>query len=431
MINKLSIFFSVLAVAFGFTACSDDDTPRYHEPDENTTIILNTPPFAQQLYYLQPDGTMEFTVREQPDYGFNASVYYGLEMSLDKQEVYELTPSVLTSSKIEIKQEAFATGLCSLNGVETEEDWNTNLAAQGVQKVYVRATAQLPGVESSLVKSDWVELAQVKGYFAIPQPGFIYLIGSPAGWIEPAASKADALADWRLFETTIGSEIYSGVFDMPASPMFRFYTELNGWDDAKVSFGLKEANDDNTDIELTDGQWQGTLVTGKGNINIPDYTGGKMTIVVNMKDKSIQIMAGAQTVIEPKYIYLIGQPGTWNEPTVANESKFVALVDKTDSGIYSATVKIEDNIDWFNFRFAKALYQVPEGGNAGDAWGAVEWIGCSAGADNYEINLPFTGTANDSQDTWRIMNAQVGDMIKFTVNMSVNPVEVNFETVTE
>lgn len=383
MINKLSILLSVLAVAFGFTACSDDDTPRYHEPDENTTIILNTPPFAQQLYYLQPDGTMEFTVREQPDYGFNASVYYGLEMSLDKQEVYALTPSVLTSSKMEIKQDAFATGLCSLNGVETEEDWNTNLAAQGVQKVYVRATAQLPGVESSLVKSDWVELAQVQGYFAIPQPGFIYLIGSPAGWIEPAASKADALADWRLFETTIGSEIYSGVFDMPASPMFRFYTELNGWDDAKVSFGLKEANDDNTDIELTDGQWQGTLVTGKGNINIPDYAGGKMTIVVNMKDKSIQIMAGAQTVIEPKYIYMVGNNAGWAEPSEANAAKYNnwALVDKTDSGIYTATFDIaEGSLDNGNDLYCR-FYQVLAG------WGAAQWAGNEKDGDNFAITL--------------------------------------------
>lgn len=426
MINRLSILFSALAVAFGFTACSDDDTPRYHEPDENTTIILNTPPFAQQLYLLDPQGTMEFSVKEQPDYGFAASVYYGLEMSLDKQEVYALTPSVLTSSKMEIKQQDFAIGLCSLNGIENEEDWNNNPAAQGVQKVYVRATAKLPTVESSLVKSDWIELAQVQGYFAIPQPGFIYMIGSPGGWTEPAAANADKLAGWRLFETTIGSNIYSGVFDMPAAPMFRFYTELNGWDDASVSFGLKPDNDDNTDIELTDGQWQGTLVEGKGNINIPDYAGGKMTIVVNMKDKSIQIMAGAQAVVEPKYIYLIGQPGEWSEPTVANESKFIALADKTDSGIYTATVEITNNIDWFNFRFAKALYA-----GEGSAWDNVEWIGCAAGADNYEINLPFSGAADDSQNTWRIMNASVGDVIKFTVNTATNPVEVSFETVTD
>lgn len=383
MINRLSILFSALAVAFGFTACSDDDTPRYHEPDENTTIILNTPPFAQQLYLLDPLGTMEFSVKEQPDYGFAASVYYGLEMSLDKQEVYALTPSVLTSSKMEIKQADFATGLCSLNGVENEEDWNNNPAAQEVQKVYVRATAQLPTVESSLVKSDWVELAQVQGYFAIPQPGFIYMIGSPEGWSEPSAANAEKLADWRLFETTIGSQIYSGVFDVPAAPMFRFYTELNGWDDASVSFGLKADDGDNTDIELTDGQWQGTLVVGKGNINIPDYAGGTMTIVVNMKDKSIQIMAGAQAVVEPKYVYMVGNNAGWAEPSESNAAKYNdwALVDKTDSGIYTGTFDIEEgSLDGGNELYCRFYQQLT-------GWGAAQWAGDEAGDKNLAVTL--------------------------------------------
>jgi len=426
MINKLSIFFAMAAVALGFSACSDDDTPKYHEPDADTVMVLNTPPFAQQLYMLSPEGTMSFDVKEQPDYGFAASVNYKLEISLDKNEVYGLTPEVLTSSIISVKQADFATGLCVLNGIESEDDWNNNTAAQGVQTVYVRATAQLPTVESSLVQSNWVELKQVQGYFAIPQPGFIYLIGSPGGWTEPAAANAAALAGWRLFETTIGSEIYSGVFDMPAAPMFRFYTALNGWDDESTSLGLKEANDDNTDIELVDGQWQGTLLVGKGNINIPDYGGGKMTIVVNMKDKSVQIMAGSQAVVEPKYIYLVGQPVGWNAPSIANESKLLALVDKTDSGIYTATTEITSTIDWFNFRFAKTLFD----GTDDDAWGGVEWYGCPDG-DNFEINMPFSGAADDSQNTWRIMNAQVGDKIKFTVNTTTTPATVSFETVTE
>ncbi len=235
MVNKLSIFLAMTAVALGFSACSDDDTPKYHEPDADTVLVLNTPPFAQQLYMLTPGSTMTFDVKEQPDYGFAASVNYGLEMSLDKENIYQLTPSALTSPSMVIKQDDMATGLCVLNNIESEEDWNANTAAQGVQTVYVRATAQLPTVESSLVKSDWVELKQVQGYFAIPQPGAIYLIGSPSGWEEPTESNADKLADRRLFETTIGNQIYSGVFDLPAAPMFRFYTALNGWDDASVS----------------------------------------------------------------------------------------------------------------------------------------------------------------------------------------------------
>lgn len=36
-----------------------------------------------------------------------------------------------------------------------------------------------------------------------------------------------------------------------------------------------------------------------------------MNIVVNMKDKSVQIMAGEQTVIEPKYVYMVGNNAGW------------------------------------------------------------------------------------------------------------------------
>lgn len=368
---------------------------------------------------------MNFAVEKQPDYGFAASVNYGLEVSLDKTNVYDITPEVVTSSNMRIKEQDLAVSLCALNGIETEEDWDNSPTAQGAQTVYVRATAQLPGVDDSLVKSNWVELKQVQGYFAIPQPDAIWLIGNYLGdWIEPAEANAEQLADWRLFETTIGNKIYSGVFDMPAAPIFRFYSTLNGWSDESVSIGSQE-EDNPIAYDLTDGQWQGKVVTGKGSFSFPDFEGGKMTIVVNLNDNTVQIMAGAQVVIETKYIYLVGQPGLWSAPTVANKDDFIALADRTDSGIYTADVEITKEIDWFNFRFAKSLYE----GAADDAWGSVDWIGCGEGSDNYEVQMPYSGPADDSQNTWRIMNANVGDVIRFTVNTSVTPVTVTFETV--
>lgn len=279
-------------LAVAFTGCSDDDTPTYQEP--SAPIVLNTPPFASQLYVLNPSGMMDFSVKEQPNYGFLASVNYGLEVSLDKETVRALAPEKLTSSNIEVKESEVATAMCVLNDIATAEDWEANPKAQEPQTLYVRATAQLPNVEGSKTVSEWITLDKVQPYFAVPVPGYIYIIGTPNGWPTPDENSADALSQWRLFEssTAIGSKVYTGVFDMPEAPIFRFYTALEGWD--ANSYG-SQADDNPVEYTLTDGQWQGKLVAGKGSFSFPDFKGGEMTIVVDLNDNSIQIMAGEQT----------------------------------------------------------------------------------------------------------------------------------------
>lgn len=422
MITKIIPYVAALALMGGFASCNDDDSPAYHEP--TTPLVLNTPPFASQLYVLNPSGMMDFDVAQQPDYGFLASVNYGLEVSLDKENVRSIAPEKLTSTNIEVKESEVAVAMCVLNGIESSEDWENNPAARGAQTLYVRATAELPGVENSLVTSEWVTLDKVQPYFAVPEPGYIYLVGSPEGWVGPDAANEAHYAGWRLFEskTAIGSKVYSGVFDMPEAPLFRFYTALDGWD--SNSYG-SQADDSPVEYTLTDGQWQGKLVPGKGSFSFPDFPGGMMTIVVDLNDNTIQIMAGEQEIVDPKYIYLVGQPVGWDAPMLSNKDKLLPLVDKTDSGIYTATYTLTSDIDWFNFRFAKDLADTD---NADEAWGAVEWIGCPDG-DNYEVDIPFTGSADDSQNTWRIMNSSSGQTIKFTVNTATVPATVSFEVV--
>lgn len=417
-ITKILPYIAAAVILAAFSGCRDDNSPTYRVPTE--PLELNIPPFASQLYILNPDGMMDFSVAKQPDYGFVASVNYGLEVSLDKEKIREIAPEKLTSSNIEVKESEFATAMCVLNGIESSDDWDADPAARAPQTVYVRATAELPGVDGSLVTSEWVTLDKVQPYFAVPEPGFIYLVGTPEGWVGPLPENAAHYADWRLFEskTAIGSKVYSGVFDMPAAPVFRFYTALGSWDENSLG---SQVEDNPVEYTLTDGQWQGKLVAGKGSLSFPDFPGGDMTIVVDLNDNSIQIMAGAQAVVDPKYIYLVGQPVGWVAPCEANKDKLLALVDKTDSGIYTAEYTLDASIDWFNFRFTKTLAPEEEG-----AWDAVEWIGCPDG-DNYEVDMPFSGSADSSQNTWRIMNAVAGQTIKFTVNTSTEPATVSFE----
>ncbi|MCC8114498.1 MAG: SusE domain-containing protein [Bacteroidales bacterium] len=285
--KKIYALMAVAVAALGLTSCNDDTDPKYKAP---TNFTLNTPALADQYYELTEDGTLVFTC-SQPDYGFTASTTYGIQIALSEGgDTYTIAPQTPTSATIRVKASDVATGMCVLRGIESEDDWTQ----PGFIPVYVRATAQLGTHGKSYIESNWIELKHVEGYFALPQPGCIYLVGSPCGWPEPSEANAGALADWRIFEKSdnIGSKVYYGVFDMPAAPMFRFYTALTGWD--TDSYG-SQVDDAALDFELgDDGSLTETLVKGKGSFNFPNFAGGEMTIIVDMNTLKVTFLEGDQ-----------------------------------------------------------------------------------------------------------------------------------------
>lgn len=286
--KKISILMALLAVMVGFSSCSEDKDPVVQTP---TKFELNTPALASQYFELTPTGSLVFTC-SQPDYGFTASTTYGLQVSLTEGgESYILTPEEPTSAVIRVKAVDVATAMCVLRGITNEDQWTE------IEPIplYFSATAQLGDHGSSFIQSNWVRLDQVKGYFAVPVPNYIYLVGSPEGWNGPDAANADHYADWRLFEKTdaIGSNIYYGVFNMPASPIFRFYAKLSGWDGGD-SWGSQE-DDSPLDYELAaDGSVTEDLVHGKGSFSFPSWTGGEMTIIVDMNSNKVTFLGGNQ-----------------------------------------------------------------------------------------------------------------------------------------
>lgn len=279
---------AIACSAAAMVSCSDDSDPKFQAPTE---FVLNTPALANQYYELTPEGTLVFTC-SQPNYGFTASTTYGLQIAMTEDgDVYDIAPEVPTSAQIRVKASDVATGMCVLRGIKNEEQWDDPAA----MPLYVRATAQLGSHGSSYITSNWVKLSQVKGYFAVPQPGYIYLVGSPEGWSGPDEANAAHYADWRLFENTenIGSNVYYGVFDMPASPVFRFYTALSGWDGGD-SWG-SQADDSPIDYSLEPGgSITETLVKGKGSFQFPAFEGGEMTIIVDMNSKKVTFADGNQ-----------------------------------------------------------------------------------------------------------------------------------------
>lgn len=375
------------AVALGFSSCDQDRDPVYQNP---TSFVLNTPEMADQYINLTEGQFIELSC-SQPDYGYSAVANYSAQMSLteDFAEYRDLEAKTPTSARIQLSQSAIATAMCELNGFSTEDNYED----LGPQKVYFRAVCQLSGIEGSLITSNTVAYNHLKGYFAIPTPGYIYLVGAPEGWVGPTESAATHYADWRLTEpaNAIGSKVYSGVFNIPAgSAMFRFYTALTGWD--ADSYG-SQADDNPVDYEFVDGSFAGQIVKGKGSFNFPDWAGGDMTITVDMSDPdnmTVTILEGAHEVTVSDYIYLVGSISGWMAPGIENEAAYAPyrLADSDGSGIFTGTFAAPAG--HLGFRFCFELNE--DGWDNSTQFGAQapdEEVACQFSGDSYTGSYTF------------------------------------------
>lgn len=410
-----------LAAVVGFTSCEEDRDPVYQAP---TKFVLNTPAMENTDVVLDPKGVIEFAC-SQPDYGYAAVTTYSMQMSLteDFASAYDLTVTPATKALFTVKQSEVATGLCVLRGADSEETYPGDY--DGV--VYFRATASLSGVEGSAINSNVVKLNKVKGYFAIPVPGYIYLVGSPEGWAGPTENNAEHYAPWRLFEPKngIGSKVYSAVFDLPAAPMFRFYTALTGWD--ADSYG-SQAEDNPIDYpEYTGGTASFGMVKGKGAYNFPNLPAGTYTITVDMSDAnnmSVTITAGTATVVVTKYIYMMGNLQGWKAPSQANAESYqdFRLADTSDSGIYTGTFTFPAGDVYM--RFALSL---SDGGP--DDWDNPDQIGPVADGSNVNITLDggqFNGAYVAGNGNWLFT---VEEETTIAVTVDTNNQSVNFSIV--
>lgn len=387
--KKLSILFACLVAVLGFSSCEEDTDPQYQNPTE---FKLNTPALANQYYELTEDGTFDMSW-SQPDYGYAATASYKVQVSLTGEEdSYVECNSEYKTCYAQLKMSELAEAICILRGIESEDDYTDEPA----RKVWLRVHAFISGIEGSDIVSNAIVLNQVKEYCAIQSPGYIYLIGSVGNWTGPDAASADALANWRLFEseTAIGSKIYSGVFDMPAGQLiFRFYTELSGWDGG-ASVGL-QVDDNPVAITLTDGAYNGTLVQGKGSIQIDNWEGGSMKITVNLNTMSVIIEAGGVDTNGKAFIYLVGAPEGWAGPSEDNAAHYETwkLYDLEGNSVYSGTFDIP--ADAFQFRFYTAL----SGWDGGASFGSqVE----DSPVDIMLTDGVYTGAATYGKGSWNL-----------------------------
>ena len=416
---------AMAAVALGFASCTPDRDTVYQVP---TKFVLNTPAMEDQYIDLAEGNTLEL-VCSQPDYGYSAVANYSAEISMtqDFASFETLEPTDAHQARMTFKQENVAKAICDLLGIANQDDFNAAYPdGMPYMKVYFRAVCQLEGVESSLIKSNVVSYNNIKAYLAIATPGYIYMIGNVSGeWIGPEEANAEKLKAWRLFEPedAIGSKVYSGTFDLPAAPMFRFYTQLTGWD--ADSYGFQEA-DEPTNFDLVEGSFSSSIngPAWKGSYNFPNFGGGKVTIVVDLSDPDNMTFTMTEGDVKPvvtKYIYLVGGISGWNPPSTEYEEAYkdYRLACTDGSNIYTATFPVEAG--YVNFRFALQLD--PSG------WDNPYQIGAQL-EDNdtvFEfVNGNYSGSYVMGKGNWAF-NADKAGLLTLIVNTNDNTVNFSFE----
>ncbi|MDE6300055.1 MAG: SusE domain-containing protein [Muribaculaceae bacterium] len=384
--KKISLYLAAACAIFGMASCSQDRDPVLQTPTE---FVLNTPVLQDQFIQLQAGNTLEL-VASQPNYGYSAVANYSAQMSLtgdftNEEEIYDLVPTNPTHARMNIKQEHFASCICALHGVTNEETFDQVFPnGMSEETIYFRAVCELSGVAGTRIVSNVVTYNKIKGYFAVPVPGWIYLVGKPEGWAGPEETNASHYAPWRLFEPEdgIGSKIYKGTFDIPADidgeqgAIFRFYTELSGWDGGDSYGSQVEDNPIDFPWNGSDGDFNNALVKGKGSFSFPNWPGGKMTIIVDMSDPknmTVTMMAGeGGEIIVPKYIYMMGSLQGWSSPCTGNEAGYQdwRLVDRSNSGIYTGKFNVPAGKWYVRFAYTLSDGEGDEGWGNPDQWGS-------------------------------------------------------------
>lgn len=300
--KKINMLLLSALAAFSFTGCVQDTEPKAKQPENPD--FLNTPALANQTYELQTAGAINLTC-SQPDYDVALQPTYAVQVSLDKnfasvpaEWVYnaeKATPYVeldytTQSTSLAVSAEKVANAISTIIGIDDVSQYDGIKPYSG--PLYIRLRSYISGLEGSLadyytIISNVIELKNVVSYPSVLQPGWIYLVGAPEGWVGPDAGQAAHYNDWRLFEAenAIGSKIYSGTFTIPAGKfIFRFYTALTGWD--ADSYG-SQADDNPVDIEFINGVYDSAIVKGKGSFQDPSWDGGEVHITVNLATMSV------------------------------------------------------------------------------------------------------------------------------------------------
>ena len=409
--KKLSIFFACAAAMFGLTACEQNTDPKLTIPEDHS-FVLNQPAFADQYLQLTQGNSFEVTCT-QPDYGYAAAATYGIEVSLteDFADFRSIKPVNPALAKIEILDQDLALALCELHGFTA-----SNYQDLPAEKIYLRATCEIKGIEGTECVSNVITLNNVKFYLAIMEPGQIYLVGSPNKWPAPDPESEATLSKWQLNETGIGTGIFYNTFKLPAGEnMFRFYRELTGWDGG-ASLG-SQAEDNPIDIQgdFLDGIYDGPAVNGKGSwkFNLDKETMVGLSVDTNNMTVRIDITGNINYDVLP-CMYIIGNVSGWKGPEEANAGSLAdwRIYDMDGSGVY---VSRPDKPFTYTEAPMFRIYSELTGWDGGASLGAQE---ADSPVDATVTNGVFSGSYVSGKGSWNFPG--VGTSGTFSVSLDTN-----------
>jgi len=314
MKNKLLLGTLLICIASLFTSCKDDndDNPTFQHP---TSFAVNTPATTDQYIQLSQDNTVNLTW-SQPNYGYNALPTYSIQVGVPQADgtikwcekeikdaegnvtgyAPEYLSTTYTTCDADINGEEVAQAINQVDGVTKEEEYVDKgfrkIAFRVRSALYEALTTLVPGSE---IISNPVYFNYMASYKSIKAPAFIYVIGNLNGWLAPSPGNADALEEWKLYETEIGNNVFEGTFDIEAGDLqFRFYTYLDDWgsdDDPMGSIGpQKEDKGINVEWDAND-TYEGTYMPGKGSWIFAGFAGGSVTLTVDMNTQKVKFTA--------------------------------------------------------------------------------------------------------------------------------------------
>lgn len=288
----------LMGFATALTSCSDDrdSNPTIGQP---TQFVVNASPVAGQYIQLSPDNKVNLTW-SQPNYGYNAMATYQIQIGVSsggnivwnqKEGADKFLETTYTKCNADISGEEIAEAICEIDGVTSEDDY----VDQGFREIAFRVKSSIQDskgndVAGSIIVSSPVIFEHMAAYCAVKSLGYVYIIGNCSGWTEPKAANLDALIDWRIYETEIGSKIYKGVVEIPEGDLeFRIYTALTGWDGGN-SLGHQE-EDQSTEVEFSGGVYSDKYVyPGKGSWKFVGFPGGQLEITLDMNQGTIKFV---------------------------------------------------------------------------------------------------------------------------------------------
>ena len=95
----------------------------------------------------------------------------------------------------------------------------------------------------------------------------------------------------------------------------------------------------NIECAFTDGVFEDGVKETKDNFNFASWTGGEMTIVVDMSNPdamTVTITEGAHEPVVTDYAYMVGNNGGWAAPEGSNYDDW-RLADEGQTGEYTGT----------------------------------------------------------------------------------------------